>query len=275
MRFPGRPEQVNTAPFMRFGWDVSGVTLAQTAALVPPLIAAFWFQGAALSVLVTALLVTLIWEVIFALIRHRRPGWHGITTALIFVIMAPDTVPLWQVAIALSFGTVLGELIFGGRGFGFLNAAAVSLAFLVFSFPATTLPDLAPEVAFAVLPGAILMLAGGLISWRVLVAAVGGFGIFVGVMTAGIPQISLAPAAVFVLVFIICDPVAASVTKGGRWLYGGLVSGLTILFNGGGASFDISPEAVIFAALLGSIFAPLLDDVMVRLNIRKRRRRHG
>lgn len=274
MRFPGHPEQTNNAPFMRFGWDVSGVTLAQSVALVPPLIAAFWFQGAALSVLVTALLVTLVWEVFFALIRQRSPGWHGITTALIFVVMTPDTVPLWQAAIALSFGTVLGELIFGGRGYGFLNAAAVSLAFLVFSFPATTLPELAPEVAYAVLPGAILLFVGGLISWRVLVAALGSFAILVGLISAGIPQLSLAAAAVFVLIFIICDPVAASVTKDGQWLYGVLVSGLTILFNGG-ASFEISPEAVIFAALLGSIFAPLLDDVTVRLNIRKRRRRHG
>lgn len=231
-------------------------------------------QGVALTVLVTALLVTLFWELSFALIRGRNPGWHGITTALIFVVLAPETVPLWQVVLALSFGTLLGELIFGGRGFGFLNAAAVSLAFLVFSFPQTELSMHTPVAAYACLPGAALLLSGGVISWRVIVATLATVLILIGLSDPSLPPTYVAPALVFVLIFMICDPVAASVTTGGRWLYGMLVGFLIVLFNTG-SNLEFSTESLIFATLLGTIFAPLLDDIIVRLNIRKRRRRNG
>jgi Na+-transporting NADH:ubiquinone oxidoreductase subunit B len=274
LRFPGHPELAANPPCIRTGWDVNGVTLAQTLALLPPLTVVLAAQGVALIVLITALVVTLVWELCFAFIRGRNLGWHGITTALIFIVLAPETVPIWQVAVALSFGTVLGELIFGGRGFGFLNAAAVSLAFLVFSFPQTELSVLTPVVAYACIPGAALLLLSGVISWRIIFATLVTILIIKGLRDFSLPPASIAPAFVFILIFMICDPVAASVTNGGRWLYGTLTGFLIVLFNAG-FGLDFSTESLIFATLLGSIFAPLLDDIIVRLNIRKRRRRNG
>jgi Na+-transporting NADH:ubiquinone oxidoreductase subunit B len=274
LRFPGHSKFLPIPPYLQTGWDVNGVTAAQTLALLPPVILVFATQGLALTVLVTALLVTSIWELCFALIRGRNLGWHGITTALIFVVLAPETVPVWQVALALSFGTVLGELIFGGRGFGFLNAAAVSLAFLVFSFSETELSMLSSKTAYACLPGAALLLVSGVISWRIIVATLVTIVIFTALKTLAIPVASIAPAIVFVLIFMICDPVAATVTNGGRWLYGILTGFLIVLFNAG-STLGFSTEILVFSTLLATIFAPLLDDIIVRLNIWKRRRRNG
>jgi Na+-transporting NADH:ubiquinone oxidoreductase subunit B len=45
-------------------------------------------------------------------------------------------VPLWQVAVGISFGVVIGKEIFGGTGFNVLNPALTARAFLFFAYPA-------------------------------------------------------------------------------------------------------------------------------------------
>ncbi|WP_197473772.1 RnfABCDGE type electron transport complex subunit D, partial [Oleiphilus sp. HI0066] len=47
----------------------------------------------------------------------------------------PD-LPLWQVALGISFGVVIGKEIFGGTGKNFLNPALTGRAFLYFAYPA-------------------------------------------------------------------------------------------------------------------------------------------
>ena len=76
------------------------------------------------------------WEVLFAVTR-RHPVAEGflVTSALIPAIV-PATLPLWQLALAVSFGVVIGKEIFGGVGMNFLNPALVTRAFLFFAYPA-------------------------------------------------------------------------------------------------------------------------------------------
>ncbi len=253
----------------RRGWTPAEVTLTQSAALLPPVLAALVTGGSAmLALLATALAVTLFWELIFAQFRQRNLTWHGFATALIVTAMLPGDTAAGQLAIAVTLGVVLGELVFGGRGFGFLSAAAASLAFLSFSFPGATLADTGGWIAFAALPGAALLLVTGLISWRVLVAT--GLAYAVASVAAGAPlsPVEAAAAMVFGLVFLTCDPVAAASTNGGRWLYGAVVGGLIVVF--GGAVTD--PAGLVFATLLGSIFAPLLDHLVVSVHARRRER---
>jgi len=71
-------------------------------------------------------------------------------------------------------------------------------------------------------------------------------------------------------VFIATDPVAGPMTDPGRWGYGLLVGSLTVLLRVGSVSYY---EGMIFAILLASLFSPLIDYVVVELNIRRRRRR--
>ncbi len=51
-------------------------------------------------------------------------------------MILPATIPLWQVALGISFGVVIGKEVFGGTGKNFLNPALVGRAFLYFAYPA-------------------------------------------------------------------------------------------------------------------------------------------
>ena len=75
------------------------------------------------------------WELLFAVVR-RHPVSEGflVTCALIPLVM-PPTIPLWQVAVATTFGIVIGKEIFGGVGMNIFNPALVARGFLFFTYP--------------------------------------------------------------------------------------------------------------------------------------------
>lgn len=87
-------------------------------------------------ILLTCWLCALFWEGLFAVVRKLplNEGW-GITGLLLALSLPPD-IPLWQLALAVTFGTVLGKEIFGGTGRNFLNPALTAYAFLFFAYPA-------------------------------------------------------------------------------------------------------------------------------------------
>ena len=88
-----------------------------------------------LPVFAVALVTGDLWERIFATWR-RRPRGEGLgVTALIFALILPPAAPLWQVALGMSFGVVVGKEIFGGTGRNFLNPAVTGLAFLYLAYP--------------------------------------------------------------------------------------------------------------------------------------------
>ena len=151
---------------------LTGITVAQVAALLPPVaVLTAGDPGHYLPLLGVALVATLVWETLFAILRQRAQSFHGITTALVVTVLVPVDIALWQLAIMVSFGTLLGELVFGGRGFGFLNPAVVTGALLIISFPQTQLATHPPLLAIASLPGAVLLFILGGISengagWR-------------------------------------------------------------------------------------------------------------
>jgi len=77
-----------------------------------------------------------IWEAIFASVRKHEINEGFVVTGLLFPLTLPATIPLWQVAIGISFGVVLGKEVFGGTGKNFLNPALTARAFLFFAYPA-------------------------------------------------------------------------------------------------------------------------------------------
>lgn len=76
------------------------------------------------------------WEVLFAVKRGHEINEGFFVTSVLFALTMPATVPLWQVAIGISFGIVIGKEIFGGTGKNFLNPALTGRAFLYFAYPA-------------------------------------------------------------------------------------------------------------------------------------------
>ncbi len=82
------------------------------------------------------------WEAIFATVRKHEINEGFLVTGMLFPLILPPTIPLWQVAIGISFGVVLGKEVFGGTGKNFLNPALTARAFLFFAYPAQISGDL-------------------------------------------------------------------------------------------------------------------------------------
>lgn len=76
------------------------------------------------------------WEVLFSGVRNHEINEGFFVTSLLYALILPATIPLWQVAIGISFGVVIGKEVFGGTGKNFLNPALVGRAFLYFAYPA-------------------------------------------------------------------------------------------------------------------------------------------
>ena len=91
----------------------------------------WWFP-----IYMTTFIVGGLWEVLFAGVRNHEINEGFFVTSILFSLIMPPTVPLWQVALGISFGVVLGKEVFGGTGKNFLNPALVGRAFLYFAYPA-------------------------------------------------------------------------------------------------------------------------------------------
>ena len=76
----------------------------------------------------------------------------------------------------------------------------------------------------------------------------------------------------FGAVFLATDPASAAMTNTGRWIYGLLIGVMVVLIRVGNTTH---PDGVMFAILFGNIFAPLIDYLVIRANIRRRARRNG
>ncbi len=249
---------------------VAGVTLSQTLALMLPAVAVAWSAPLQfVALFLVAVVAALAWEVLFCLVRKRGLSFHGITTALIVTILCPPDLAYWQLILAISLGVVLAEQVFGGRGFGFLSPATVVLSLLMISFPQVELPIPGAMLGLATVPGAVLLLLMGLVCWRVMLGAGVAAGVLLSIGGPLTDPGAVAATLAFGLVFLVCDPTASSTTRAGRWLYGVLAGGLFVNFSQGA----ILPfEAMVFAALLASIFAPLLDRLVILAHAY---RRHG
>ncbi|MCE8034704.1 NADH:ubiquinone reductase (Na(+)-transporting) subunit B [Halomonas sp. MCCC 1A11057] len=76
------------------------------------------------------------WEVVFAVKRGHEVNEGFFVTSVLYALILPATIPLWQVALGITFGVVIGKEIFGGTGKNFLNPALTGRAFLYFAYPA-------------------------------------------------------------------------------------------------------------------------------------------
>lgn len=133
----------------------------------------------------------------------------------------------------------------------------------------------------AILIGALLLLATGIASWRIMLSVVAG-GLFMG-WVANVFETPAYPASflnpldqllfggfAFAAVFMATDPVTAARTNPGKYIYGFLVGAVAIIirtYNNG------YPEGAMLAVLLGNALAPLIDYCVVQLNVSRRIRR--
>ncbi|KZN33138.1 NADH:ubiquinone reductase (Na(+)-transporting) subunit B [Pseudoalteromonas luteoviolacea] len=99
--------------------------------------AAKMFYGACffLPIYGTVFIVGGFWEVLFASVRKHEVNEGFFVTSVLFALILPATIPLWQVALGITFGVVVAKEVFGGTGRNFLNPALAGRAFLFFAYP--------------------------------------------------------------------------------------------------------------------------------------------
>lgn len=261
------------------------------------------------------------WEVLFATVRGHEINEGFFVTSILFALICPPSVPLWMVALGISFGVVIGKEIFGGTGKNFLNPALTGRAFLFFAYPgamsgdavwtavdgftgATALavaaadglgavqthlswldafigrqPGSIGEVStLAIFVGGALLLATRIASWRIMLGVMAGMmalsALFNAVGSETNPMFAMPwywhlvlGGFAFGMVFMATDPVSAAMTDTGKFWFGALIGVMAVLIRVVNPAF---PEGMMLAILFANIFAPLIDHLVVRANIRRR-----
>ena len=276
-----------------------------------------------LPVYIVTLVAGGFWEVLFAIVRKHEIAEGFFVTSLLFPLILPPTIPYWQVALGISFGVVIGKEVFGGVGMNVFNPALVARAFLFFAYPAqisgdkvwvavdsisraTPLAELADPLmklsttwkdaflgfipgsmgetsTLAILIGAIILIATGVGSWRImlstLIGMIGLSSLFNLIGSSTNPMFQVLPVWHLVLggfafgtVFMATDPVSAAVTIPGQWLYGLLIGTIVVLIRVVNPAF---PEGMMLAILFGNMFAPLIDRIFINLHVKRRQARYA
>ena len=266
------------------------------------------------------------WEILFAGIRNHEINEGFFVTSLLYALILPATIPLWQVAVGISFGVVIGKEVFGGTGKNVLNPALVGRAFLYFAYPAQISGDavwtpvdgftgatalgrsaiegmagivdsgltwtqaflgqmqgsIGETSAAACLLGAALIIYTGVGSWRIIVGCFAGLIIPV-LLTAAVDSSNpmftvpwhwhiVLGGFAFGAVYMATDPVSATQTEAGKWVYGLLIGFVTWVIRVINPAF---PEGIMLAILFANIFSPVIDYAVVRANVRRRLKRSG
>jgi Na+-transporting NADH:ubiquinone oxidoreductase subunit B len=143
-----------------------------------------------------------------------------------------------------------------------------------------TIPGSVGETStIAILIGAVILIATGIGSWKIIFSTVlGGLGMGLLLNAFAINPFMEMPAYyhlimggfAFGAVFMATDPVTATQTEKGKWIYGFLIGVLAVLIRVLNPAY---PEGMMLAILLMNVFAPLIDHYVIEGSIRKRLKR--
>ncbi|MDO6526464.1 NADH:ubiquinone reductase (Na(+)-transporting) subunit B [Motilimonas sp. 1_MG-2023] len=266
------------------------------------------------------------WEVLFATVRRHEVNEGFFVTSVLFALIVPASIPLWQVAIGITFGVVIAKEIFGGTGRNFLNPALAGRAFLFFAYPsdisgdsvwtavdgfsgATSLSlaanggmdavtaqlswmdafignmqgSIGEVSTIAILIGGAFLMITKIASWRIVSGVMIGMAVTAFLFNAigsDTNQMFAVPwhwhlvmgGFAFGMIFMATDPVSASFTNRGKWMYGALIGVMVVLIRVVNPAF---PEGMMLAILFANLFAPLFDYFVVQANVKRRLARNG
>jgi Na+-transporting NADH:ubiquinone oxidoreductase subunit B len=279
-----------------------------------------------LPIYIVTLAVGGVWEVLFATVRGHEVNEGFLVSSMLYTLIMPPDMPLWQVALGISFGIVIGKEVFGGTGKNFLNPALTGRAFLYFAYPASISGDsvwtavdgytaatplglaadgglsavtehyswfqtfmgfepgcLGETSVFAIMIGAAFLLYTRVASYRIMGGVFAGMvatSLLFNVIGSDSNHMFAFPwywhltvgGFAFGMVYMATDPVSAAMTDTGRWVFGVLVGGMTVLIRVVNPAF---PEGIMLAILFSNMFAPTIDYFVIQANIRRRMKRHA
>ena len=286
-----------------------------------------FLQGALyfVPIYVVTMVVGLSWEILFAGVRNHEVNEGFFVTGWLYALILPATIPLWQVAVGITFAVILGKEVFGGTGKNFVNIALLGRAFLYFAYPAQISGDavwtaadgftgatalgaaalegmqgiqamglswtqafigqmqgsIGETSALACLLGGAFLIFSRIASWRIIVA------VFIGLIVPTVifgdagssnPMMSMpwhwhvvVGGFAFGAVFMATDPVSATQTDAGKWVFGLLIGFMTWVIRVINPAF---PEGIMLAILFANVFAPVIDHFVIQANVKRRLKRH-
>ncbi len=132
--------------------------------------------------------------------------------------------------------------------------------------------------ALACLIGAFVLVVSGIGSWRIMLSVLVGMVALSSLLNVigseSNPMFQMTPAWHFVLggfafgaIFMATDPVSAAMTESGKFVYGLLIGCLVVLVRVINPAF---PEGMMLAILFGNAFAPIIDKIFIKRNIKRR-----
>ncbi|WP_421981165.1 NADH:ubiquinone reductase (Na(+)-transporting) subunit B [Roseibium sp.] len=280
-----------------------------------------------LPIYITTLVAGGICEVVFATVRGHEVNEGFLVTSMLYALILPPTAPLWQVALGIVFGVVIGKEVFGGTGKNFLNPALTGRAFLYFAYPAQMSGDtiwtpvdgfsgatalsvsasdgyaqlaahgmtwmdsflgimqgsIGETSTLACLIGLAFLLVTKIANWRLVVGCLAGmiaFSTLLNLIGSDTNPMFAMPwywhlvvgGYAFGLAFMVTEPVSASHTNMGRYIYGALIGFMVVMIRVINPAF---PEGMMLAILFGNVFAPLIDYFVVQANIKRRAKRNA
>lgn len=313
------------APFARDPLDVKRFMTMVIVALLPCLLASFYFFGwRMVAMIVVSYAAGGAVEVIFAVIRKEDINEGFLVTGMLFPLILPPTLPLWMIAVGVAFGVLVGKELFGGTGRNVFNPAIVGRCFLALAYPAAmsgnwttagtgsvgrmlqyvsassvdavssatplvlakqgTLVNLwqmfvgnisgslGETSALAIILGGVFLLFTRVANWRTVVSILGSVVVIAAIFHHNNSE-RFAPALwhlfagglLFGAFFMATDPVTSPVTNTGKYIYGAVIGIVTFLIR----NFTGYVEGVMFAILLGNIIAPILDEIVISVRLRR------
>ena len=182
---------------------------------------------------------------------------------------------VWTAVDGFSGATPLGLAATGG-----LEALATNGITWMDAFLGTIQGSVGSTSALLCLAGGLFLMITGVANWRIPAGVAVGMAAtawLFNLIGGENPMMAISPAWHFVLggmafgmFFMATDPVSASHTNTGRWVFGALIGAMTVLIRVVNPAF---PEGIMLAILFANIFAPLIDYGVMQANIRRRGKR--
>lgn len=265
------------------------------------------------------------WEVLFCIVRRHEINEGFFVTSMLYALIVPASLPLWQAALGISFGVVIAKEVFGGTGRNFMNPALAGRAFLFFAYPASmsgtncwvpvdgfsgatplaqwaeggeaALVNFAGEKitwmdaflgnipgslgegsTLMILVGAVMIVAMGIASWRIMAGIVVGAFLCSSLFNAIGSETNMMFSMTFIwhlvlggfafgAVFMATDPVSSAFTQNGKWAFGILIGVMVVLIRTVNPAY---PEGMMLAILFANCWAPLFDYLATNRNIKRR-----
>jgi len=272
--------QPAATPLMPTGRDMQRYLIAALLCALPCLgLAAHYLGWRIWAMLTVATVSGALVEFVFARIRHKRLSGGTLAYAALLVLVLPQDLPLWMVALGSGVGTLFGKEVFGGTGSYIFSPVLVGKGFLLFSYPQDAQgtyfgsmlsyegnPEAWLVCSGAICCAAVVFAVARPANLRILAAVLlGAVGVALAMSEIGrLPyetpvELIAADGFLFAAVFFAVDPACSPQDDEGKWLFGLLVGVTAVLMR----CFSTYSEAMLSALLFGNLFTPMIDAIAV------------